>query len=108
MSHVTNSKLSLIGTFNELNLDHLAAIRGCAGGSAGSKIERAMGPCNMALVDVSTRRARMPQWAENALKNCSSMADVRKVAEDFIKIRKSAMERLEHLDEVELNGTLAD
>ena len=36
------------------------------------------------------------------------MADIRKVAKNFIKIQKSAIERLEHLDEVELNRTLAD
>ena len=96
------TKVALIGVFYDRDLDVLVALRGTPNGSANNKIERAMSPLNPSLVNVSTRRATMPDWAEKALQNCSSMADVRKVAMTQEKIRKRAIERLQSLDEMKV------
>jgi|AntRauTorckE5430_2_1112549.scaffolds.fasta_scaffold27076_1 hypothetical protein len=50
-------------------------------GSAYNKVERCMSQCNIAHSNVSTKRAVMPKWAEDAIKHCGSMNNVRAKAE---------------------------
>ena len=93
------TKMALIGTFKDRDLDSLVALRGAPNGSARNKCERAMSPLNPPISNVATRRGTMPEWAETALRNCSSMADVRKLCAMFDKIREQAIQRLRVLDE---------
>ena len=75
------TKLALIATFRELNLDHLVVLRCAANGSAMNKIERGISVLNLPLGHSSIKRADMPEWAEEKAGQASSMADVRKIAE---------------------------
>ena len=74
------TQLALIATFRELDIEHLVILRCAPNGSARNKIERSMSVLNLALAHVATRRGDMQQWAEDAVKNASSMQAVRDVA----------------------------
>ena len=78
------TQLALIAAFRELDIDHLVILRCAPNGSARNKIERSMSVLNLALAHVATRRGDMHQWAEEVVKNASSMqavCDVAKAAE---------------------------
>jgi len=75
------TKLALIAMFKDIDLDHLVVLRCAPNGSAMNKVERSMSVLNIPLAHVALKRGEMPAWAEEAVKNCNSMASVRVVAE---------------------------
>ncbi|KAL7547981.1 hypothetical protein ACHAWF_011257 [Thalassiosira exigua] len=83
-------KLALVAMFKELNLDRLVALRGAPNGSAGNIVERSMSVLNLPLAHVSLARAQMSDYAEEAVKNCSSMKSVRDMANQFKKQQQQA------------------
>ena len=100
------TKLALIALFKKLDLDHLFILRGAPNGSAFNKIERAMSPLNIALSNTATKRAAMPGWAEDAVKNCGSMDDIRKRNEVMKELQRRAAARVAQLDEKQRNKAL--
>ena len=92
-------RLALVAAFKYLDLDHLLATRCAPNGSARDIVERAMSPINCGLLNVATKRKVMSQWAEDAVANCTSMADIRKVAERTKKLAEEASTRIAQLNE---------
>ena len=90
------AKFALIATFKELDIDHFVILRCAPNGSARNKIERSMSVLNLGVAHVATKRAVMASWAEEAVKNCSTMQSVRDVAKS-VEAR-----RLKALDDVEI------
>lgn len=70
-------QLAMVGTFRELDLDHMVIIRCAPNDSASNVVERSMSVLNLPLAHASLKRAEMPDWAEGEVKNCSSMKAVR-------------------------------
>ena len=103
-----NTRNAMVALFVKLDLDHLVVLRGAPNGSAYNKIERAMSPANAALASVSTKRGVMPDWAERLMKNCGTMADVRKTHESHEKARIRARERIVKLDEHQLRREIVE
>ena len=99
-------KLDLISLFKELDLDRLVVMRCAPNGSASNIVERSMSVLNLALAHVSLRREKMPEWAEDEVKNCSTMKDVRDAAEKVKKEKQNASADVTRLTE-QLNFALA-
>ena len=91
-------KLALVAMFIDLDLDHLVVLRCAPNGSAMNKVERSMSVLNLPLAHVSLKRGDMPEWAEEAVKNCNSMAIVRTVADKLDEKVKKAKKRIADLD----------
>ena len=58
-----------------------------------------MSPINCGLLNVATKRKVMSQWVEDAVANCTSMADIHKVAERTKKLAEQASTRIAQLNE---------
>ena len=84
-------KLALVALFKKLDLENLLVIQCAPNGSAYDKIERAMSPLNSGLLNVATKRKPMDEWEEKAMKNCSSMGDVRTKANVLLQIQEAAI-----------------
>ena len=93
------TKMALIATFKELDLDHLVTLRGAPNGSARNKIERAMSVLNLPLAHTALKRADMSDWAEKAINGVSSMQAVRDLAAKLEKKRNEAEAALPQLEQ---------
>ena len=102
------TKLALIATFKELDIDHLVVLRGAPNGSARNKIERAMSVLNLPLAHTALKRADMSEWAEKKIKGVSSMQAVRDLASKLEKERKEAEDALPHLEQSYNNFAIAE
>ena len=80
-------KCSLICVFKELDLDMLVAARCAPGYSWTNPAERIMSVLNLRLQNCALERMAGDEEFEKALKSCSSMEDVRKVAENSDQIK---------------------
>ena len=102
------TKLALIATFKELDIDHLVVLRGAPNGSARNKIERAMSVLNLPLAHTALKRAEMSEWAEKKMKSVSSMQAVRDLASKLEKERKEAEDALPQLEQSHNNFVIAE
>ena len=102
------TKLALVATFKELDLDHLVVLRGAPNGSARNKVERAMSVLNLPLAHTALKRADMPEWAEKKIKGCLSMQAVRDMATKLKKQRKDAVAVVPQLEDKYYNFAIAE
>ena len=102
------TKMALIATFKELDLDHLVTLRGAPNGSARNKIERSMSVLNLSLAHTALSRADMPPWAEEDIKGCSSMQAIRDLSSKLEKKRKDAEAALPQLEKDCNNFAIAE
>lgn len=99
-------KLALVALFLELSLDRLVVLRCAPNGSAGNPVERSMSVLNLPLAHTSLRRANMPPYAEDAMKNVNSMAALRQVASKMGEKQKQAAKEKAVLEQ-RLNAAIA-
>ncbi len=99
-------KLALVALFLELSLDRLIVLRCAPNGSAGNPIERSMSVLNLPLAHTALRRADMPPYAEDAMKNVNSMSALRQVASKMDEKQKQATKEKAILEQ-HLNAALA-
>lgn len=74
-------QLALIALFIVNDLDLLVAARTCPGHSFANPAERVMATLNLGLQNAAFARVALPASSEAAIKSCTSMADIRKVAQ---------------------------
>ena len=72
--------ISLIALYLHHDLDYLCAARTAPSHSWRNPVERVMSLLNLGLQCVGLMRKEMPTQYEMAIKNCNSMADIRKVS----------------------------
>ena len=107
-------QLALIGIARELDLDHLATLRGAPNGSVRNKIEKVMSPLNLPLAHAAIKRGKMSPFMEKQAKYCSTMKSIRTLAEKIKESANNAMTdmatlicQIEHAaDVVRLNDTM--
>ena len=75
-----STQLSLIALFLNLNLDYLCAARTAPHNSWRNLVERMMSILNLGFQSIGLMRSEMSEPAEAALKNCNSLALLRKQA----------------------------
>ena len=92
------TKMALIATFKELDLDHLVTLRGVHNGSARNKIERPMSVFNILLAYAELKRSNVSELAEKEIKNCSSMQEVCDLAAELEKKCKEVEAVVPQLD----------
>ena len=102
------TKLACIAMFKELDIDHLAVLRGAPNGSARNKVERSMSVLNLGLAHTAIRRGDMPEWAEKVMKGVSSMQAVRDAASKHEEKRKKAVAALPQLEQNYNNFAIAE
>ena len=73
------TKILCVAVFKIMDFDHLLALWSAPNGSVHNRVERAMSPLGFALINVSTKRNPMAEWAEKYVKHCGSMSEVRAV-----------------------------
>ena len=78
-----STQLSLIALFLNLNLDYLCAARTAPHNSWRNPVERMMPIFNLGFQSIGLMRSEMSEPAEAALKNCNSIALLRKAGEPF-------------------------
>ena len=78
-----STQLSLIALFLNLNLDYLSAARTAPHNSWKYPVERMMSIFNLGFQSIGLMRSKMSEPAEAALKNCNSIALLRKAGEPF-------------------------
>ena len=78
-----STQLSLIALFRNLNLDYLCAARTAPHNSWRNPVERMMSILNLGFQSIGLMRSHMSEPAEAALKNCNSVALLRKAGEPF-------------------------
>ena len=81
-------------------------IRCAPNGSAYNKIECAMSPLNICLVNVAKKIKPMYEWAEKDMNNCSSMGDVRTKADVLLQIQEEAISRVAILHEIKTHRSM--
>ena len=59
-----------------------------------------MSPLNSGLLNVATKRKPMDEWEEKAMKNCSSMGDVRTKANVLLQIQEAAIAHVAVLHQI--------
>ena len=74
-------RCSLISIFKELSLDMLIASRCAPGQSFVNPAERVMSILNIGLQNCATERQKMPDSEETLFKRCSSVTEVRQMAD---------------------------
>lgn len=77
------TQLSPIALFLNLNLDYLCAVRTAPHNSWKNPVERMMSILNLGCQSIGLMRTQMSEPAEAALKNCNSIALLRKAGEPF-------------------------
>ena len=78
-----STQLALIALFLNLNLDYLCAARTAPSNSWRNPVERMMSILNLGFQSIGLMRGEMSEAAEAALKNCNSIALLRKAGEPF-------------------------
>lgn len=95
------TKLALIRAFKVLDLDRFLVIRCAPNGLAYNKVERCMSQLNIGLSNVSTKRSKIPKWAEDAIKNCGGMNDIRQKDKVMKELQLKVAARLSELDKID-------
>ena len=96
-----STQLSLIALFLNFNLDYLCAARTAPHHSWRNPVERMMSILNLGFQSIGLMRSEMSETAEAALKNCNSVALLRKAGGPFkAEIFKSVQSTLSLLSDV--------
>ena len=97
-----------MATFKELNFDHFVILRCAPNGSARNKVERSMSVLNLSLAHVTLKRGKMADWAEEEVKNCTTMKSVCDVAAAVEKRRAQALEDIPLLEKALAHAVVED
>ena len=81
-------QLSLICLFMSLDLDMLVVARTCPYQSWQNIVERVMSTLNLALMNVSLARKKLPQDQERLIHNKKTLTEVREVTAHFPEVNK--------------------
>ena len=92
-----STQLSLIALFLNLNLDYLCAARTAPHNSWKNPVERMMSILNLGFQSIGLMRSKMSEPAEAALKNCNSIALLRKAGGPATQRRNRQVSRIYYL-----------
>ena len=96
-----STQLSLIALFINFNLDYLCAARTAPHHSWRNPVERMMSILNLGFQSIGLMRSEMSETAEAALKNCNSVALLRKAGQQYKEeISKSVQSTVSLLTDV--------